>query len=125
MFERVKELCQLRGISINNLEEALGYSKNTLYRLKYQNAGADKLETIADYFNVSVDYLLGRSDSKQYPSGDEKIDLAFTLEHLLSDIIEEDELTYYGKPATKEQKDRVRIALETVIQMNKMDSDNK
>ncbi|RDV27132.1 helix-turn-helix domain-containing protein [Lysinibacillus capsici] len=63
-FEIVKRLCQDRKISINDLEESLGYSKNTLYRLKTQTPGADKLAAIADYFNVSTDYLLGRSDQK-------------------------------------------------------------
>lgn len=65
MFERIKELCRKRGISVNNLENSLGYSKNTLYRLKTQNPGADKLKDIADYFDVSVDYLLGRNDKLQ------------------------------------------------------------
>lgn len=63
MFERIKELCRKRGISVNDLENSLGYSKNTLYRLKTQNPGADKLKDIADYFDVSVDYLLGRTDN--------------------------------------------------------------
>ncbi|WP_117161311.1 helix-turn-helix domain-containing protein [Paraliobacillus sp. X-1268] len=64
VFEAVKELCKERRISINDLENALGYSKNTLYRLKTQIPGADKLQAIADYFHVSTDYLLGRTDEK-------------------------------------------------------------
>ncbi|MFE4523459.1 helix-turn-helix domain-containing protein [Cytobacillus firmus] len=65
-FEIVKELCNERKISINDLEKSLGYSKNTLYRLKTQTPGADKLKAIADYFDVSTDYLLGRTDQKRY-----------------------------------------------------------
>ena len=63
-FERVKNLCKERKISINDLEKSLGYSKNTLYRLKTQTPGSDKLEAIADYFDVSTDYLLGRTEQK-------------------------------------------------------------
>ncbi|WP_217588799.1 helix-turn-helix domain-containing protein [Lentibacillus saliphilus] len=63
-FDTVKKLCSERKISINDLEEALGYSKNTLYRLKTQTPGADKLRAIADYFDVSTDYLLGRTEKK-------------------------------------------------------------
>lgn len=66
-FERIRNLCKDRKISINDLENALGYSKNTLYRLKTQTPGADKLEAIADYFNVSIDYLLGRTNQKSLP----------------------------------------------------------
>lgn len=65
-FEIVKKLCEEQKISINDLEKSLGYSKNTLYRLKTQKPGADKLQAIADYFDVSVDYLLGRTDQKRY-----------------------------------------------------------
>lgn len=65
-FEIVKNLCSERKISINDLEKSLGYSKNTLYRLKTQTPGADKLKAIADYFDVSTDYLLGRTDKKRY-----------------------------------------------------------
>lgn len=66
VFERVKSLCDERKISINDLENSLGYSKNTLYRLKSQNPGADKIQAIADFFDVSTDYLLGRTDKKRY-----------------------------------------------------------
>ncbi|MGE7658244.1 helix-turn-helix transcriptional regulator [Bacillus sp. FSL W7-1085] len=65
VFDIVKELCNERKISINDLEQSLGYSKNTLYRLKTQTPGADKLQKIADYFDVSTDYLLGRTEVKR------------------------------------------------------------
>jgi transcriptional regulator with XRE-family HTH domain len=66
VFETVKKLCQERKISVNELENALGYSKNTLYRLKSQTPGSDKIQAIADYFDVTTDYLLGRTDKKRY-----------------------------------------------------------
>lgn len=85
VFDRVKILCDERGISINKLEESLGYSKNTLYRLKTQNPGADKLEEIADYFDVSTDYILGRTDKKNYYDLTEKDER--DIEKQLEDII--------------------------------------
>ena len=33
-FDRIKELAQKQGLSINLLEEKLGYSRNTIYNLK-------------------------------------------------------------------------------------------
>uniref|UniRef100_UPI0012905395 helix-turn-helix domain-containing protein n=2 Tax=Streptococcus TaxID=1301 RepID=UPI0012905395 len=61
-FDRIKELAKKQGLSINSLEEKLGYSRNTLYSLKKQNASTDRMQEIADYLNVSLDYLLGRTD---------------------------------------------------------------
>ncbi|BDD42677.1 MULTISPECIES: helix-turn-helix domain-containing protein [Streptococcus] len=62
-FEKIKELCKQRGITLIQLEETLGYSRNTLYKLKTQKPNAERIAEIADYFNVSTDYLLGRTNN--------------------------------------------------------------
>ena len=62
-FEKVRELARKKGLSLNQVEEKLGYSKNTLYSLKRQKVSSERLQQIADYFNVSTDYLLGRTDN--------------------------------------------------------------
>lgn len=62
LFERVKKLADSRGISIAELERRLKLSPNVLYKLKTQKPSTDRVETLADFFNVSVDYLLGRTD---------------------------------------------------------------
>ncbi|WP_287143420.1 helix-turn-helix domain-containing protein [Enterococcus faecium] len=65
-FERIKELAKKQGKSLNKVEEDLGYGKNVLYRLKNSNPSTERLQEIADYFDVSVDYLLGR-EKKETP----------------------------------------------------------
>ncbi|EPT38807.1 XRE family transcriptional regulator [Streptococcus agalactiae FSL S3-251] len=62
-FEKIKELADRQGISINKLEEKLGYSRNTIYNLKTKKPNAERISEIADYFQVSTDYLLGRTDN--------------------------------------------------------------
>lgn len=69
-FEKVRELAKKRGLSLNQVEEKLGYSKNTLYSLKRQKVSSERLQEIADYFNVSTDYLLGRTDNPAIASDD-------------------------------------------------------
>ena len=49
-FDRIKNLAQKQGLSINSLEEKLGYSRNTIYNLKTQKPSAERLQEIADYF---------------------------------------------------------------------------
>ncbi|HAA4780915.1 TPA_asm: XRE family transcriptional regulator [Listeria monocytogenes] len=63
-FERIKKLAEERKITISRLEESLNFGKNSLYKWKNQKPTTDKLQLVADYFNVSVDYLLGRTDIK-------------------------------------------------------------
>ncbi|MFP7201915.1 helix-turn-helix transcriptional regulator [Lysinibacillus halotolerans] len=65
-FDRVKKLCEEQKISIVELEEKLKFSRNSLYSWKKNKPSSDKLEKVADYFDVSTDYLLGRTDKKRY-----------------------------------------------------------
>ncbi|GMX68148.1 transcriptional regulator [Streptococcus equi subsp. equi] len=70
-FDKIKKLADKQGISINVLEEKLGYGTNTLYRLKRSNPSSKVLREIADYFGVSTDYLLGRTDNPKIANNDE------------------------------------------------------
>lgn len=68
-FEIVKELCRRQGISLNTLEERIGFSRNSLYSWKNSEPKPKKLNAVADYFNVSTDYLLGRTDNPAIAGG--------------------------------------------------------
>lgn len=63
IYERIDQLCKENKISINKLESILGFSASSIQKLKTTNSpSVDKVAKIADYFGVSVDYLIGRSD---------------------------------------------------------------
>ena len=58
MYERIKELCAERGISISKLcQEMTGNSANLATWVK-GNFKAEMIIKISNYFNVSTDYLL-------------------------------------------------------------------
>ena len=65
-FDRLKNLCEEQKISIVELEEKLGFGRNSLYGWKKKIPNGANLEKVADYFGISVDYLLGRTDKKRY-----------------------------------------------------------
>lgn len=65
-FDRLKILCDEQKISIVELEEKLGFGRNSLYGWKKKVPNGANLEKVADYFSVSVDYLLGRTEKKRY-----------------------------------------------------------
>ena len=62
-FKKIKELADKQGISLNKLEEKLSFSRNTIYNMKKSTPNVERVSMIADYFNVSTDYLLGRTDN--------------------------------------------------------------
>lgn len=62
-FEKIKELAKKRGKSLGQVEEDLSYGRNTLYKIKNSTPNAERIAEIANYFNVSTDYLLGRTEN--------------------------------------------------------------
>ncbi|MEC3942279.1 helix-turn-helix transcriptional regulator [Enterococcus mundtii] len=62
-FDRIKELSRKRGKNPKQVAIELGLGENLFYKWKTSSPTADKLQKVADYFNVSTDYLLGRTDN--------------------------------------------------------------
>ncbi|MBE6691187.1 MAG: helix-turn-helix transcriptional regulator [Ruminococcaceae bacterium] len=62
---RLKELRKQRGISQLKLAMDLNMNQNSISRYETGEREADynTLILFADYFNVSIDYLLGRTDN--------------------------------------------------------------
>ena len=66
-MQRLKELRTKRHISQVKLAMDLGMNQNSISRYENGEREADyeTLFAFADYFGVSVDYLLGRTDNPQ------------------------------------------------------------
>ena len=65
--ERLKQLRGERGITQDKLAEELDIPASSIRRLESDEDSLprkERLEAIADYFKVSVDYLMGRTDEK-------------------------------------------------------------
>ena len=62
--QRIKELRQEKGITQAEMAELLGCKDRHYQRIEYGqiNIPALTLEFLADYFEVSTDYLLGRTE---------------------------------------------------------------
>ena len=115
-FEKIKELTKKQGISLNDLEERLGLGKNTLYGLKRNQPSAERLQQIADYFNVSTDYLLGRTDNPNIAKDDETI-AGYTQDDLRK--MAENAKTFDGKPLTEDDIDAIQNIIEIYLRGRK------
>lgn len=58
MYQKIKELCKEKGISITELEATLQFARGSIYKWDVNAPSIIKVKAVADYFNVSVDYLL-------------------------------------------------------------------
>lgn len=82
-MENLKRLRTERNLSQMNLAFELGLPQSTYqqYESGIREAGYDTLIQIADYFDVSVDYLLGRTDIR-LPVRDGNLKVAMRIEQL-------------------------------------------
>lgn len=109
-FDIVKELCKKQGISINTLEERVGFSRNSLYSWRNSSPKPEKLNVIADYFNVSTDYLLGRTDNPKIASDEVA---GYTTEDLRK--MARNAKTFDGKPLTEGDIDAIQNIIEIYL----------
>ena len=92
-------------MSIRQVEEKLGIANGTIRRWGKTNPSVKTVKSVADYFNVSVDYLLGRAEAKPI---NEPIDLA-EVANSDDDAIFDSILSAGGRPLT--EKDKMAIKL--------------
>lgn len=63
VFDRVKQLCKMNQITMKKLEQDLGISPNSAYRWKTFNPATETLNKLAEYFDVSQEYILTGKDT--------------------------------------------------------------
>ena len=118
-FEIVKELCRRQGISLNTLEERIGFSRNSLYSWKNSEPKPKKLNAVADYFNVSTDYLLGRTDNPVIAG-----DTVTTPDGRIVDLsnLRERVVLFDGKPLSDDDVDKIAQIIKLSLGVSDIES---
>lgn len=104
MVKRLKELRQKKNISQQQLAEIIGVSQQSIN--KYENHSIEPdiatLIRFADYFNTSVDYLIGNSDTERKNEAVTPFDLN----------IDEAQLINSYRTLTEKEKASIRLVTE-------------
>ena len=139
--KRIKELRKKKGLTQKDLALYLGVSDRAVgyYENEQRTPPPDILQKIADFFNVSVDYLLGRTDNPseiknfskeisktpiinqpqewqpKLTEKDEK-DIARTLEEWMKDLTSTEGLAFFnGEPIDEETKEYLKDSFEIIL----------
>lgn len=122
--DRVKNLAQERGISLPALEAELGFGNSTIVKWDKSTPNADKLNAVAKYFGVSMDFLLNGVDSEGLNEKDNK-DISKDLESIMNKLSsgEDGPASYNGEALDPEAaelfRDELQIALRRLKIINK------
>jgi len=110
--ERIKELRKSRKLTLKQFGIQFGLSESTISQYENENRTPDYevLKKIADFFEVSTDYLLGRTDEPSTKSLDEQLEgVNFALykeAEELSDADKRDVLNFIQFMKQKKQKEK-------------------
>lgn len=122
LFDRIKLLSSNKGVSLKKVATDLGFGENTIYKWKMQSPKGEYLDKVADYFDVSVDYLLGRTDTPQFTRRDER-DVQRILTDMTEGLSNNSALSYMkngGEEIDEEDAELLKASLENVIRQSKL-----
>jgi len=125
---RLKELRLENNMTQEQLGKLLKKSKNNIsqYERDIRQADDETKKIIADYFNVSIDYLVGYSDNRNSPKDNNK-----TIDEELEEILKKlnsdgSALMFKGQPLSDKAKEALlsslKHTLELAEKMNKKDN---
>ena len=123
--ERIKELANAEGISLPTLEAELGFGNGTIVKWDKSTPNAEKLNTVAKYFDVTMDYLLNGETEKGLTNKDKR-DISKTVNELMEKLDSNDgaPLFYDGEEMDEQTKllfhNQLNSLVTTVKEINKV-----
>jgi len=122
LVDKIRTLARQRDMSLPQLEQELGLGNGTISRWRNSSPNTEKLQKIADYFNVSMDYLLGR---EQYLTHKDEKDISKILEQTKEQLLSQEGLMFDGDPASPEAVDSILAAMQIGMEMAKKKNKEK
>ena len=123
MYEIFEQLLQKYGVSAYKVSKATGVTQSTLsdWKRGRSTPKSENMKKLADYFGVSIDYLMtGKEESQKEPQlkpKDEK-----DIKNILANteqLLKQDVLMFDGNPASPEAIESILSAMQIGMEMAK------
>lgn len=129
LYERIKDVANENGYSINRLERELGFARSSISKFNKNTPSAEKIQQIADLLNVSVDYILNGKEiaklkEQSLTAKDEK-DIEKILKQTEERLLSQEGLMFDGKPASQDSIDSIISAMRVGMEMAKAKNKEK
>lgn len=111
LYNLIEKLCKCNGVNVTTLCKESGASRGALSDLKVgriKTLSTETIRKIADYFDVSVGYLLG--DEKKPPADEDR------------ELIKDELVAFYGgakKDLTKADIDDIKSLIRLRAELNR------
>lgn len=141
LLDRVKELCKENGISQRKLEQDLELGNGASSKWAKSSPSSELLQKIAEYFNVSLDWLLGKTEFRNLPdestladdvkrneefNARDKRDIAKTMNFMLEQLENEQQaLMFDGEALDDNTRELLKASLENSVKIAKINAKRK
>lgn len=114
--DRLRSLRENLGLSQKELADRLNINRSTYARYETSSTQPDYdiLDALANFYDVSVDYLLGRTNSYQTQTKEER-DIAKRLKQFEAELENSEGLAFDGEPMSDEAKDSLKESMELLF----------
>lgn len=107
LVQKIKELCDEKNITFAELERSTGISNGQIRRWDTSSPKIENIQKVADFFDVTTDYLLGRNQAPKWATQEQVTSLEGMLER-------DRTMSYNGENLTEDEKETVRAVLEGI-----------
>ena len=137
LVKKIRQLCKEEGISVRRLERDNNFGNGLVAKWTRSSPNIEYLQRVAEYFNVTVDYLMESSDEKYafphniivesrtsqridketYNENRKNVDINALIKHLLVLINDESRvITYNNRTLTSDELPLLKDILEKTSQ---------
>lgn len=111
-MNKLKELRLEKGLLQSDIAKIINKSERTVgfYETGERDMGTETLSILSDFFNVSIDYILGKTDVRNSELKDDPFGLA-KIGFNMKDY----------NPPTETQKEQIKSLIEVIMKDNKKD----
>ena len=126
-MKNLKLLRKQHNLSQKEIGNIFHASQNTVSQWENgtRKPSYDIIQEIADYFDVSVDYLLGRQEQLPELNSKDKREIQEILDDTEQQLVSQDGLMFDGVPATDEDVQKIIMAMKMGMEMIKKENKAK
>ena len=129
LYEQIRDIAKSKGYSVNRLEKELGFARSSINKFNKNIPSVDKLQQIADFLGVTVDYLMtGEIPAEKKEASltprDER-DIEKILDQTREQLLSQEGLMFDGQPASPEAVESILSAMQVGMELAKKKNKEK
>ena len=129
LYKQIRDIAKSKGYSVNRLEKELGFARSSINKFNKNIPSVDKLQQIADFLGVTVDYLMTGETPEEKKDvtltrRDER-DIEKILDQTREQLLSQEGLMFDGQPASPEAVESILSAMQVGMELAKKKNKEK